>query len=162
MEIFMQSIDPSVVIKTGAVLTGSVTIGPSSSIWYNSVLRADSDSITIGAESNIQDGCVLHVDTGFPIRIADGVTVGHGAILHGCSIGSNTVIGMGSIILNGASIGRNCIIGAGALVTQHTVIPDGSLALGVPAKIVRSLTPEEIQENRANALEYLTLSAAGE
>lgn len=142
-------------IAQSADVTGNVRLADDVSIWYQAVLRADHDAISIGKGSNIQDGCVLHVDEGYPLRIGEAVTVGHGAILHGCSIGDNSLIGMGAIVLNGASIGKNCIIGAGALVTQGTVIPDGMLALGSPAKVKRPLTSEEIRENRQSALDYI-------
>lgn len=154
----MPVIDPSVILKEGSIVKGRVTIGADSSIWYNAVLRAEDDTITIGRGTNIQDCCVIHVDAGAPVVLGDHVTVGHGAILHGCRIGDNTLVGMGSILLNGAVIGKNCLIGAGALVTQHTVIPDNSLVMGFPAKIIRPLTAREIQENQESALEYIRLS----
>lgn len=141
-------------VAPGAAMVGDVTLGEQSSVWYNAVLRADNDVIVIGERSNIQDGCVLHVDAGCPIRIGDGVTVGHGAILHGCSVGDNTLIGMGAILLNGAKIGANCIIGAGALVTQGMEVPDGSLAMGMPAQVRRPVMMEEIQGNFRSAEEY--------
>lgn len=147
-------ISPAAHIAPGAAVVGDVTLGAQSSIWYHAVLRADNDVIVIGERSNIQDGCVLHVDEGCPIRIGDGVTVGHGAILHGCSIGDNALIGMGAILLNGAKIGANCIIGAGALVTQGMEIPDGSLAMGMPAQVRRPVTGEEIKGNLRSAEEY--------
>ncbi len=147
--------DPSVFLAEGSRITGNVELGRESSVWYNSVIRGDDDRICIGDETNIQDGCILHVDPGYPLLIGNGVTVGHGAILHGCTIGDNTLIGMGSIVLNGAVIGRNCIIGAGSLVTQGKVIPDGSMVYGNPAKIVRSLSEEEIASNRESAEDYL-------
>ncbi len=134
---------------------GDVTIGADSSIWYQAVVRGDSDRIRIGERTNIQDGCILHTDCGLALEIGDGVTVGHGVILHGCQIGDNTLIGMGAIVLNGAQIGKNCLIGAGALVTQGTVIPDGSLAFGNPAKVRRMLTREEIEENKRSAAGYV-------
>lgn len=141
-------------VAPSAAVIGDVTLGEQSSVWYNAVLRADNAAIVIGERSNIQDGCVLHVDEGCPIRIGDGVTVGHGAILHGCSIGDNALIGMGAILLNGAKIGANCIIGAGALVTQGMEIPDGSLAMGMPAQVRRPVTGEEIKGNLRSAEEY--------
>lgn len=147
-------------VADNAVIRGDVTIEKEASIWYNAVIRGmpekeDRGEIIIGARSNIQDGCVLHVDPDCPIRIGEGVTVGHMAMLHGCSIGDNSLIGIGSIVLNGAKIGRNCIIGAGALVTQNTVIPDGYMAFGSPAKPVRKLTEEEVESNRRNADAYV-------
>ena len=126
-----------------------MTIGKDSSVWYNAVIRADTDRIMIGEATNIQDNCVLHVDAGHPLTVGNGVTVGHSAILHGCTIGDNTLIGMGSIILNDAVIGKDCIIGAGTLVTQKKNIPDGSLVYGNPAKVVRALTEEEMEQIKA-------------
>ena len=122
-----QQIASTARVARGAVLVGEVTLGEESSVWYNAVVRADNAPIVIGARSNIQDCCVLHVDEGHPIQIGDGVTVGHGAILHGCTIGDNSLIGMGAVVLNGAQIGKNCIIGASALVTQGMQVPDGSM-----------------------------------
>ena len=147
-------IDPSAKVFPGAVVIGEVTLGKRVSIWYNAVVRGDIAPITIGDNSNIQECSVLHVDHDTPILLGEGVTVGHGAILHGCRIGDNSLVGMGAIVLGGAVIGKNCIIGAGALVTQNTIIPDNSLVLGSPARIKRSLTEEEIQ---ANEEEYTAL-----
>ncbi|MDO4941815.1 MAG: gamma carbonic anhydrase family protein [Lachnospiraceae bacterium] len=147
-------------IAENAVIKGDVTIEKEVSVWYNAVIRGlpekkDNGEIVIGRRSNIQDGCVLHVDEGYPLHIGEGVTVGHMAMLHGCSIGENSLIGIGSIVLNGAKIGKNCVIGAGALVTQNTVIPDGYMAFGSPAKPIRKLTEEEIESNRRNADFYV-------
>lgn len=149
------TIDQTVFKADGCQIVGDVTIGKQSSVWYNAVIRADTDRIIIGEATNIQDNCVLHVDAGHPLTVGNGVTVGHSAILHGCTIGDNTLIGMGSIILNDAVIGRDCIIGAGTLVTQKKTIPDGSLVYGNPAKVVRALTEEEIASNRHSAEEYV-------
>ena len=143
-----------VVILQGAVVRGDVTIGNGSSVWFNAVLRGDEDKIRIGEGTNIQDCAVLHVDKGYPMTIGNGVTVGHGAILHGCTIGDNSLIGMGAIVLNGARIGKNCIIGAGALVTSGTEIPDGWMAFGNPAKPVRRMKEEEIEANRRSSAIY--------
>lgn len=148
-------IHASAFIAAGAIVTGRVTLEEDVSIWHNAVLRGDVDSITVGAGTNIQDCCVVHEDHGQPVRIGRNVTVGHGAIVHGCTIGDGTLIGMGAIILNGATIGAGCIVGAGALVTQKTVIPDGALAFGSPARIVRPTTPEERAANLRNAREYV-------
>lgn len=141
-------------IAPGAVVVGDVTLGRDSSIWYNAVVRGDSAPIEIGENTNIQDGCVLHVDAGFPLKIGRGVTVGHAAILHGCTVGDNTLIGMGAIVLNGAQIGKDSLVAAGALVPQGRSYPDGVLLMGAPARVVRSLKPEEIAENRHNAEIY--------
>lgn len=142
-------------IAPSADIVGDITIAEDASFWYQSVVRADHDYITIGKGTNIQDGCVLHVDTGFPIEIGDYVTVGHNAILHGCTVGDGSLIGMGAIIMNGAKIGKNCIIAAGALVTQGTVIPDGMMVMGSPAKVRRALTEEEIQNSIENTMDYI-------
>jgi len=148
-------IDPSAFLAPGAVVMGDVTVAEECSVFFGAVIRAEHDSITIGRGTNIQDNCVLHVDTGFPMTLGQGVTVGHGAILHGCTVGDNTLIGMGAIVLNGAVIGRNCLIGAGALVTQNTVIPDGSLAFGSPARVHRELTEEELAANARSSAGYV-------
>ena len=151
-------IHPTVTLFRGAVISGDVTIGEGSSVWYNSVLRGDLAPIVVGKNCNIQENAVLHLDGGIPCILGDEVTVGHGAILHGCAIGDCTVVGMGAIVLSGAKVGSNCIIGAGALVTGKTVIPDGHLAVGSPAKPVRPLTEAEIERIRRNAAEYLVLA----
>ncbi len=132
-------IDPSVYVADGARIIGNAVIGADSSVWYNAVIRADSDSITIGTATNIQDNAVLHTDEKHPLKIGDYVTVGHGAILHGCTIGDNVIVGMGAIIMNDAVIGNNSIIGAGTLITQKTEIPDGWMVYGSPAKPVKKL-----------------------
>ena len=126
-------------------------------IWYNAVVRGDMEGITIGDNSNVQDNCTLHTGNGYALTIGNGVTIGHNAIVHGCTVGDNTVIGMGSILLNGAKVGKNCIIGAGALVTGKMEIPDNSMAFGNPAKVIRNLTEAEIEDNRENAEEYVKL-----
>ena len=149
------TIDPEAFIAEGAVVRGDVRIERNASIWYNAVLRGDVDSIAVGEGSNIQDGCVVHVDRGCPVRIGRNVTVGHGAIVHGCTIGDGTLIGMGAIILNGAVIGEGCIVGAGALVTQGKHIPAGTLVVGSPARTARAVTPEEREHNLANAQLYV-------
>ena len=148
-------LDPSVRLAQGAVVCGDVTIGKNSSIWFHAVLRAESAAISVGENTNIQDNCTVHVDEGNPVAIGNGVTVGHGVILHGCSVGDDTLIGMGSTVLNGAKIGKNCIIGAGSLVTQNAVIPDGSMAFGSPARVIRPLRPEESEANRTSAVDYV-------
>ena len=147
-----------VFLAEGAVVVGDVTLGSRSSVWHNAVLRGDCAPITLGAGSNVQDCAVLHGADGFPVVVGDGVTIGHGAIVHGCTVGDNTLVGMGAIVLNGACIGSDCIIGAGALVTQGTVIPDGSVAYGTPARVVRPATEEDCAANRENAREYVRLA----
>lgn len=142
-------------IAPSADVMGDVVLEKDSSVWYQAVVRGDHARIHIGEGSNIQDGCVIHVDEGYPVEVGDYVTVGHNAILHGCKIGEGSLIGMGAIVLNGARIGKNCVIGAGALVTQDAVIPDGMMALGSPAKVKRALTEAEIEQNRESAQEYI-------
>jgi len=142
-------------IAPGAIVLGDVTLGEDVGIWYHATVRGDRSSIVIGDRSNIQDNAVVHVDAEHAVVIGKNVTVGHGAIIHGCEIGDNTLIGMGAIIMNGAKIGKNCIVGAGALVTQNARIPDNSLVLGNPAKIKREVTEEEIAANLRNAESYV-------
>lgn len=149
------TIPASAFIAEGAVVRGDVTLGENCSVWYHATVRADRATITIGDNANIQDNCVVHVDAGASVHIGQGVTVGHSAIVHGCTVGDNTLVGMGAILLNDCVIGKNCIIGAGTLVTQNTRIPDGSLVLGNPGKVKRPLTLEEIEANRRNALHYV-------
>jgi len=144
-------------IAQGAAVCGDVTLGDCVSIWYNAVLRGDMAPIIIGDKTNIQECSVLHVSENIPLVLGKGVTVGHGAILHSCTVGDNSLIGMGAIILDGAKIGNNCIIAAGALVTGGTEIPDGSLVMGSPAKVRREMTEAEIDANRKNAEEYVHL-----
>lgn len=147
--------EKSVYIAPGAIVLGEVTLGEDANIWYHATVRGDRAPIAIGKGSNIQDNSVVHVDEGYSVTIGDYVTVGHGAIIHGCSIGDNSLVGMGAIIMNGAEIGKNCIVGAGALVTQGTKVPDNSLILGNPAKIKREVTEEEIAHSLQNALFYV-------
>ena len=140
-----------------ADIVGNVIIGDESSVWYHTVIRGDLAQIVIGSGTNIQDSSVVHASPGFPCYIGNSVSVGHGALIHGCSIGNNSLIGMGSIIMNGAKIGEDCIIGAGSLVPQEMEIPDGMLAYGSPAKIIRPLTEEEKKGNQTNAITYMLL-----
>lgn len=149
-----------VFIAPGARLTGALTLRDNVSVWYNAVARADTAPITVGEGSNLQDGCILHVESGCPLTIGTDVSVGHGAILHGCTVGDNTVVGMGAILLNGSRVGKNCLIGAGALVTEGCCIPDGSLAFGSPARVIRPLTEEEITHSRASAAHYRAAAQA--
>ena len=142
-------------IADNATIIGSVRLGDQASVWFNCVLRGDNDWLTIGARSNIQDGSVLHTDEGIELVVGKGVTVGHKVMLHGCSIGDNSLIGIGSSILNGAKIGRGCLVGAHALVTENKVFPDRSLILGAPAKVVRELSDEELAHIRWSADVYV-------
>ncbi|MCM1127798.1 MAG: gamma carbonic anhydrase family protein [Lachnospiraceae bacterium] len=148
-------IHPTVYLAEGAIVEGNVSIDAESSVFYHAVVRAGNAQIRIGKQTNIQDNCVLHVDYGEKMEIGDGVTIGHGAIVHCREVGDNSLIGMGAILLNGAVIGKNCIVGAGTLVTKNTIIPAGSLVLGQPGKAVRELTGGEIDANRRNALHYV-------
>ena len=132
-------IHSSCFIAPSADLVGSVVMHENASVWFNCVLRADNEPITVGRNSNVQDGSILHVDDSFPIQIGENVTVGHKVMLHGCSIGDGSLVGMNAVILNGSKIGKNCLIGANALVTEGTEIPDGSMVLGSPAKVVKQL-----------------------
>lgn len=145
-------------VAPSAQVIGRVTLGENASVWDNAVLRGDEDAIVVGRNSNVQDLSVLHNAAGIPLVIGENVTVGHHVVLHSCTIGDNTLIGMGAIILDGARIGRNCLIGAGALVTPNTEIPDGSLVLGSPAKVVRPLGEDRIAATTANAAEYVRLA----
>ncbi|MBV7336366.1 gamma carbonic anhydrase family protein [Chloroflexi bacterium TSY] len=148
-------VHPTVLIAQGAVIVGDVTLSEDCGVWFNATMRGDNEPITIGPRTNIQEGAIFHVDPGFPVVVGTGVTIGHGAIIHGARIGDNTVIGMGAIVLNGAEIGANSIVGAGALVTQGKLFPAESLIIGSPARVVRSVTPEEIEQNRQSARHYV-------
>ena len=149
------NIDPSVFIAKGAVVLGDVSIAKDCSVWYNATIRSTESKITIDSGTNIQDNAVIHVDFSHPTIIGSHVTIGHGAIIHGCPIDDNSLIGMGAIILNGAKIGKNCIIAAGALIPQNKEIPDNSLVIGSPGKIIRQVTEEEIISNTKNAEHYI-------
>ena len=149
------NIHDSVFIAPNATVIGKVRLGQDVSIWYGAVLRGDNDHIHIGARSNIQDNAVLHVDPGVPISIGKECVIGHGAIVHGANLADNVLIGMNAVVLNNAQIGKNCIIGANALVTTAMVIPEGSLVLGSPAKVVKQLTPEQIAGIKRNAEVYV-------
>lgn len=138
----------------GSYAMGKVTLLAGASVWFGAVLRGDNEMITVGLGSNVQENCVLHTDMGFPLTIGADCTIGHKAMLHGCTIGDNSLIGMGAIVLNGAKIGKNCLIGAGALVTEGKVIPDGSLVMGTPAKVVRDLDEKVIAKLSFSAHNY--------
>ena len=149
------SIDPSCYVDENAVVIGAVTLGAESTLWCHAVLRADNDAITIGRRTNIQDGAVLHTDPGVPLSIGDRVSVGHMAMLHGCTVGDGSLIGIKAVILNKTVVGKNCLIGANTLLTENKVIPDGSLVIGSPGRVVRALTPEEIAHLQDNADDYV-------
>ena len=156
MQCKLRETTPDVLICDGAKVSGDVTLGKGVNIWYNAVLRGDEGAITVGEGTNIQDCAVLHEET----RVGAGCTIGHGAIVHGCTVGNNVLIGMGAIVLNGANIGDDCIVGAGALVTGKMDAPAGSMILGSPAKVARPLTEAEIASNRESAKGYLHAAEA--
>ena len=153
------TVDETAFVAPGAVLVGHVTLGELASVWYNTVLRAEAEPITIGAGSNLQDNVSCHVDHGFPLIVGRHVSVGHGAVLHGCTIEDDVLVGMASTIMNGAVIGTGSLVAAGAVVLEGTVVPPGSLVAGVPAKVRRRLTDDEIVGIRHNAQEYLSHAA---
>ena len=148
-------VDSTAWIADSAQVMGHVTLGPDASVWFGCVLRGDTESMTIGEGSNIQDLTVMHADHGLPLTIGEHVTVGHKVMLHGCTIGDESLIGIGAIVLNGARIGKNCLVGAGSLVTEGKEFPDGSMILGTPAKVVRQLTLEQIEGLRLSAQHYI-------
>lgn len=148
-------LDPTSFVATGARVVGGVTLGAGASVWYNAVLRADGDTIMVGANSNLQDNVSVHVDAGRPVVIGENVSVGHNAVVHGCTIGDGSLIGMGAVVLNGARIGSGCLVAGGAVVLEGSDIPDGSLVAGVPAKVRRELTDEERAGLLRNAEHYL-------
>jgi carbonic anhydrase/acetyltransferase-like protein (isoleucine patch superfamily) len=148
-----------VYIAEGARVIGNVELGDQASVWYNAVLRGDLEKITIGARTNVQDGTVIHIESGqYATNIGEGVTIGHKALVHACTIGDNCLIGMGSIILDGAVIEDNCLVAAGAVVTPGKTFPAGSLIMGTPAKVVRELSDEEIEGFRESAAHYVELA----
>ncbi|MBD0734853.1 gamma carbonic anhydrase family protein [Streptomyces sp. CBMA29] len=153
-------IDPTAFTAPGSVVLGDVTLGAGASVWYHAVLRGDCESITVGAGSNVQDNCTVHADPGFPAVVGEGVTVGHNAVLHGCVIEDDVLVGMGATVLNGAHIGTGSLIAAAALVPQGMRVPPGSLVAGVPAKVRRELTEEEKATVRLNAEHYVALADA--
>jgi len=142
-------------VADSAQVMGDVVLGEQVGIWFGVVARGDTAPIRIGARTNIQDLSVLHADVGMPLTIGSGVTVGHKAMLHGCTVGDDSLIGIGAVVLNGAKIGKSCLVGAGALVTEGKEFPDGSMIIGSPAKVVRSLTPEQLQGLRQSADHYV-------
>ena len=141
-------------VAPNATIIGDVTLDKNSSVWFNATIRGDIENIHVGEGSNVQDGSVLHTDPGFPLKIGKNVTIGHLVMLHGCTIGDNSLIGIGAVILNNVKIGNNCIIGAKALITENKEIPDNSLVVGSPGKIIREVTPEEINLITENAKHY--------
>jgi carbonic anhydrase/acetyltransferase-like protein (isoleucine patch superfamily) len=152
------TVHPEAWVAPGAVLAGAVTVGAGSSVWYTAVLRADLEPVTLGAGSNIQDGAVLHADPGFPLSVGDGVSVGHRAVLHGCTIGDGCLVGMGAVVMNGARIGAGSLVAAGAVVLEGAEVPPGSLVAGLPAKVRRELTADEAAGLALNAEVYRDLA----
>lgn len=146
-------------VAPNAILIGKVRLGKDASVWFGAVVRGDNDLIDIGGRTNIQDGCVLHTDEGYPMEIAEGCTVGHMAMLHGCTIGPNTLIGIGATVLNGVRIGTNCIIGAHSLIPEGKEIPDNSLVMGTPGKVVRQISHEDAEHLKELAQHYVDNSA---
>jgi carbonic anhydrase/acetyltransferase-like protein (isoleucine patch superfamily) len=142
-------------VADSAQVMGNVELADETSIWFGVVIRGDTETITVGKGSNIQDMSVLHADVGMPLVVGEGVTVGHKVMLHGCTIGDNSLIGIGAVVLNGAKIGKNCLVGAGALVTEGKEFADGSMILGSPARVIRQLSPEQIEGLRQSARHYV-------
>ena len=147
-------VDDTAWVAHDANVIGAVTLAADTSVWFGATLRGDNEPITLGQGTNVQEACVLHTDMGYPLTVGAGCTIGHKAMLHGCTIGENSLIGMGATILNGAKIGRDCLIGAGALVTEGKEIPDGSLVMGAPGKVIRQLDAAAIDALRLSALHY--------
>ncbi len=141
-------------VAPGCHVIGAVVLEEGSSVWFGTTIRGDNETVVVGRGSNVQENCVFHTDMGYPLTIGTGCTIGHKAMLHGCTIGDNSLIGMGATVLNGAVIGKNCLIGAGALITEGKVIPDGSLVMGAPSKVVRELDAQAIEALRASAIHY--------
>jgi carbonic anhydrase/acetyltransferase-like protein (isoleucine patch superfamily) len=147
-------LDPQAWAAPGSSLIGRVRLAAGASVWYAAVLRGDNETITVGANSNVQDGCVVHADPGFPATIGREVTVGHRAVLHGCTVADESLIGMGAVLLNGSAIGQGCLLAAGTVVLEGTEIPPGSLVAGIPGRVRRELTDDERAMLRASAQEY--------
>jgi carbonic anhydrase/acetyltransferase-like protein (isoleucine patch superfamily) len=148
-------IDETAYVADSASVIGKVTLGENVSVWPGVTIRGDNERITIGANSNVQEGTVMHTDMGYPLNMGEGVTIGHQAMLHGCTIGDGALIGIQAVILNGAVIGKGCLVGAGALVTEGKHFPDNTLIIGSPAKAVRTLTEEDLARQQSNAANYV-------
>jgi carbonic anhydrase/acetyltransferase-like protein (isoleucine patch superfamily) len=149
------TIDETTFVADTATIIGKAVLSKNTSVWYGAVIRGDNEPITVGENSNVQEGAVLHTDPGFPLTIEDNVTIGHQAMLHGCTVRSGSLIGIQAVVLNGAVIGRNCLVGAGAVVTENKVFPDNSLILGAPAKVVRTLSEQDVARLQRNAQVYV-------
>jgi carbonic anhydrase/acetyltransferase-like protein (isoleucine patch superfamily) len=154
------AVDPAAFVAPNAVVVGAVTVAAGASVWYGAVLRGDAETIEVGAGTNVQDNCTLHADPGFPLRLGARVSVGHNAVLHGCTVEDDVLVGMGATVLNGARIGAGSLIAAGAVVTQGSEVPPGSLVAGVPAKVRRALTEDERAGITANGEGYRLLADA--
>jgi carbonic anhydrase/acetyltransferase-like protein (isoleucine patch superfamily) len=150
---------PSAYVADSAEVIGNVELAEGASVWFGAILRGDNDLMSIGRGSNVQDGSVLHSDPGFPLTLGENVTIGHMVMLHGCTIGDGSLIGIGAVVLNGAKIGRNCLVGAGALVTEGKEFPDNSMIVGAPAKAIKELTPEQAARMGHAATHYVENSA---
>lgn len=148
-------IDPTAWVAPTAAVMGNVTLAKNASVWFGAVLRGDNENILIGPRSNVQDNSVLHTDPGFPLVMGEGVIIGHQVMLHGCTIGDNTLIGIGATVLNGVKIGKNCLIGAHALITEGKVIPDNSMVIGAPGKVVKTLNENQVAMLKMNAEVYV-------
>lgn len=148
-------VHPKAWVADSAQVMGRVRLHENASVWFGTVIRGDTETIEVGEGSNIQDGSVMHADVGFPLTVGKHVTVGHMVMLHGCTIGDESLIGIGAVVLNGAKIGKNCLVGAGSLVTEGKEFPDGSMIMGTPAKVVRQLSPEQIEGLRNSAKHYI-------
>lgn len=155
-----EKVHPGAFVAPGAVVVGDVTLGEGASVWFHASLRGDVEAIVVGPQTNIQEGCILHADPGYPTVIGAGVTVGHGAVVHGAQVGDNCIVGIRAVLLNGAVVGENSIIAACALLTEGKVYPPNSLILGMPARVARELTSEEVAANRASAARYVARAAA--
>ncbi|MDR7149113.1 carbonic anhydrase/acetyltransferase-like protein (isoleucine patch superfamily) [Hydrogenophaga palleronii] len=142
-------------VADSAQVMGNVVLSEDSSVWFGATLRGDTETITVGRGSNVQDGSVMHADIGYPLTVGENVTIGHMVMLHGCTIGDESLIGIGATVLNGSVIGKNCLVGAGSLVTEGKTFPDGSMIMGSPAKVVKTLTPEQIEGLRRSAQHYV-------
>jgi carbonic anhydrase/acetyltransferase-like protein (isoleucine patch superfamily) len=151
-------VDATAWVAPTATVVGAVALGARASVWYSAVVRGDGDRISVGAGSNVQDGCALHADPGFPLTIGAGVSIGHGAVVHGCTVEDDVLIGMGAVVMNGAVVGTGSMLGAGTVVSAGTVVPPGSLVVGVPGKVRRETTEDERALIRLNAEHYLSVT----
>ena len=160
VEFHPELLHPSVFVGQGAVIVGQVSLGEACGVWFNATLRGDTTPVQIGPRTNIQESAVLHADPGFPAIVGEGVTIGHGAVVHGAKVGDNSLIGIRAVLLNGVVVGQDCVVGANSLLTPGKKVPDGELILGSPAKVVRELSPEEIEANRKTARGYVEKARA--